>query len=117
MIRGGFVLDCKGNPWYRADVGICQIQIFTMGRLTDPEADVVIDAKGLYMASEFIAADSHAAEGLLHTRAIACIVVFDFGKIWIGQPIKNQISSLRELRIVLSMAEGRSVAAFLRPSN
>ena len=78
MIRDGFILDCRGNPWYRADVGIRGSQIVAMGRLTDLEVDVVIDAKRLYVAPGFIDVHSQTIEGLLHTGAVARIVVFDF---------------------------------------
>ena len=68
LIRDGFILDGTGNPWYRADVGIRGSRIVAMGRLAESEADVVIDATGLYVAPGFIDVHSHAAEGLLRAE-------------------------------------------------
>ncbi len=64
LIRNGRVLDGTGNPWHSADIGIRSGRIEAMGRLGDAEADVVIDASGLYVAPGFIDVHSHAAGGL-----------------------------------------------------
>jgi N-acyl-D-aspartate/D-glutamate deacylase len=64
LIRQGRVLDGTGNPWYRADIGIRGGRIAAMGRLPDAAADLVIDAKDLYVAPGFIDVHSHADEGL-----------------------------------------------------
>jgi N-acyl-D-amino-acid deacylase len=65
LIRGARILDGTGNPWYRADIGIRGSEIAAMGRLAEAEADVVIDATGLYVAPGFIDVHSHAGVGLL----------------------------------------------------
>jgi N-acyl-D-aspartate/D-glutamate deacylase len=64
LIRNGRVVDGTGNPWYFADIGIRDGRVAAMGRLTDADADVVIDASGLYVAPGFIDVHSHAEGGL-----------------------------------------------------
>jgi imidazolonepropionase-like amidohydrolase len=68
LIRDGFIFDGTGNPWYRADVGIRGSRFVAMGRRVESEADVVIDATGLYVAPGFIDVHFHAAEGLLRAE-------------------------------------------------
>ena len=67
VIRNGRVLDGSGNPWYYADIWIRDGRIEAMGRVNIngvAEADIVIDASGLYVAPGFIDVHSHAATGL-----------------------------------------------------
>ncbi|MFT5325262.1 MAG: N-acyl-D-amino-acid deacylase [Planctomycetaceae bacterium] len=54
LIRGGRVVDGTGAPSYVADLGIADGKIVRIGRLTDADADVVIDASGLIVAPGFI---------------------------------------------------------------
>lgn len=54
VIRGGRVVDGTGAPSYIADLGIDDGKIVRIGRLTDADADVVIDAAGLIVAPGFI---------------------------------------------------------------
>ncbi len=69
LIKNGRVLDGSGNPWVRADVGIRDGRIVSIGRLTTATADTVIDADNRFVTPGFIDVHSHAAEGL--TRADA----------------------------------------------
>jgi N-acyl-D-aspartate/D-glutamate deacylase len=64
LIQGGRILDGSGNPWYRADIGVRGGRIASMGRLEGATADLVIDARELYVAPGFIDVHSHADEGL-----------------------------------------------------
>ncbi len=67
LIKNGRVLDGSGNPWVRADVGIRDGRIVSVGRLTTATADTVIDAGNRFVTPGFIDVHSHAAESL--TRA------------------------------------------------
>ncbi len=46
LIKGGFVVDGTGNPWYRADIGIDSGKIVRIDRAINENAKKVIDAKG-----------------------------------------------------------------------
>lgn len=82
VIRGGRVVDGTGAPSYVADLGIDDGRIVRIGRLTDADGDVVIDATGLIVAPGFIdmmgqtaspmVADSKTAINLL-TQGITTI--------------------------------------------
>ena len=64
LIRNGRVLDGMGNPWLRLDILVEGDRIVAVGGLSGTNADVVIDATGLYVAPGFIDAHSHAGPGL-----------------------------------------------------
>ena len=53
-----------GNPWIRADVGVHEGRIHTVGRLANAKATRSIDASGLALAPGFIDVHSHAGGGL-----------------------------------------------------
>lgn len=63
IVRGGRVLDGTGNPWFRADIGVRDGRIVTIGMLTGATADQVIDATGRYVSPGFIDIHSHADDG------------------------------------------------------
>jgi N-acyl-D-amino-acid deacylase len=64
LIRNAQVYDGMGNPWIRADVGVHEGRIHTVGRLADAKATRSIDASGLALAPGFIDVHSHAGGGL-----------------------------------------------------
>jgi N-acyl-D-amino-acid deacylase len=64
LIRNGRVMDGSGNPWMRADVGIRDGTIATVGALGDARAAKVIDAADRLVTPGFIDVHSHAGEGL-----------------------------------------------------
>ena len=68
LIRGGRVLDGSGNPWLREDIAIRGDRIVKRGRLTDVQAERVIDATGLVVAPGFIDVHSHASGSLARER-------------------------------------------------
>src|SRR5687767_11599770 len=68
ILRGGTVFDGTGARGYRADIGVRNGRIATIGNLTAQRADVTIDVTDLYIAPGFINIHSHPiGEGL--TRA------------------------------------------------
>jgi N-acyl-D-amino-acid deacylase len=60
LIRGGFVIDGTGSPWMRGDVGTKGDRIVAVGKLSNADAKLVVDATGLFVAPGFIDAHSHA---------------------------------------------------------
>ncbi len=62
LIRAGNVIDGTGNPWVRADVGIADGRVVTVGKLDGYLARRVIDAEGLCVCPGFI--DMHAHSDL-----------------------------------------------------
>jgi N-acyl-D-amino-acid deacylase len=63
IVRNGRVLDGTGNPWFRADVGVRDGRIVSVGRLNGATADGTVEAEGLYVAPGFIDIHSHADDG------------------------------------------------------
>ncbi len=64
LIRGGWIIDGTGNPWFSADIAIREGRIAAIGRLGEATASRVIEARGLYVVPGFIDLHSHADEGL-----------------------------------------------------
>jgi N-acyl-D-aspartate/D-glutamate deacylase len=64
LIRNGRVMDGSGNPWIRADVLVEGDRIAAIGQLDGVDADLTIDATGLYVTPGFIDVHSHAGPGL-----------------------------------------------------
>ena len=58
IIRNGTVIDGSGLPRFRADVGVAQGRIATVGRIGD-SARRTIDADGHIVAPGFIDAHTH----------------------------------------------------------
>ncbi|MEE2934919.1 MAG: serine hydrolase [Planctomycetota bacterium] len=54
VIRGGRIVDGTGGPWYRADVGITEGKIASIGQLEADRGKTVIDANGKVVAPGFI---------------------------------------------------------------
>lgn len=66
-IRGGRIVDGSGAPWYRADIGIRDGKIVSIGRITDGEARRTIHASGLVVSPGFIDMMGQSATSLLES--------------------------------------------------
>ena len=65
LIKGGFVVDGTGNPWFYADIGILDGRIVEISREIDADAKRIINAKGLIVSPGFIDIHSHSDLTLL----------------------------------------------------
>lgn len=65
IIKDGLVVSGAGNPWFRADVGVKDSRIVSLGRISKGEAERVIDAGGLVVCPGFIDMHSHSDFTLL----------------------------------------------------
>lgn len=59
LIKGGFLLDGSGNPWFKADVALRGEQIAKVGSVEENQAEVVIDAHNLIVCPGFIDIHTH----------------------------------------------------------
>lgn len=75
LIKDGFILDGLGNPWFRGDVGIKGENIVRVGRISESEADRVIDAKGLFVSPGFIDMHTHHDLSFFKDPRLLCEVM------------------------------------------
>jgi N-acyl-D-amino-acid deacylase len=59
LIRGGRILDGAGNPWFRADVGVKDGRVASIGNLDGKTAVRTIDARNRIVAPGFIDVHVH----------------------------------------------------------
>lgn len=64
LIRNGKIIDGTGNSWFYGDVGVKDGKIIAVGKLKDPTAKKIIDAKGLMVAPGFIDVHGHIEGGV-----------------------------------------------------
>jgi len=64
LIEGGSVLDGTGSPAFRADVGVRDGVVVSVGDLSGADATRVINAAGLFVSPGFIDMHSHADRAL-----------------------------------------------------
>lgn len=64
IIRNGRVIDGSGNPWYKADIGIRDGRIATIGALDPRQGKRSLDAGGMIIAPGFIDGHTHSEGGL-----------------------------------------------------
>jgi N-acyl-D-amino-acid deacylase len=65
LIRNGQLIDGTGNPWVRADVGIADGRVVSVGVIGDEPAGRTIDASGLYVCPGFVDMHAHSDVQLL----------------------------------------------------
>lgn len=65
LIRNARVIDGSGNPWYRADVGIKDGRIASIGRLAGKSAEKSIDANNRVLSPGFIDVHTHSESGIV----------------------------------------------------
>ena len=59
LIKGGFLLDGSGNPWFKADVALKGERIAKLGSVEEDQAEIVIDAHDLIVCPGFIDIHTH----------------------------------------------------------
>src|ERR1022692_3468543 len=64
LIRNARVIDGSGSPWFRADVGVKDGRIRTVGRVGDAAATRTIDARERIVAPGFIDVHTHIEGGV-----------------------------------------------------
>ncbi len=60
LVKNGHVMDGCGNPWFKADVGIKDGKIVSIGKLNDALAAETIDAAGHIVSPGFIDIHCHS---------------------------------------------------------
>jgi N-acyl-D-amino-acid deacylase len=66
VIKGGYILDGTGNPWFRADIGIKAGKISFLGSLHGgPGVAKTVSARGLAVCPGFIDVHSHSDRTLV----------------------------------------------------
>lgn len=60
VIKKGIVVDGSGSPPFRADIGISDDRIESIGDLSGEKADLVIDASGMVVSPGFIDIHNHS---------------------------------------------------------
>ncbi len=65
IIRGGYVIDGTGSPWYRGNLGIKDGKIAGLSYVDASQAKISIDVDGLVVSPGFIDMHSHADYDLI----------------------------------------------------
>ena len=60
IIRGGVIVDGSGSPPFKSDIGIKDGIIAKIKDLSNEKAEMIIDAKGLYISPGFIDIHNHS---------------------------------------------------------
>jgi N-acyl-D-amino-acid deacylase len=68
VIRQGRILDGSGNPWYKADIGVKDGRIASIGDLSKAKAKRVVDALNHYVTPGFIDIHSHSEADLIDPK-------------------------------------------------
>jgi N-acyl-D-amino-acid deacylase len=65
VIKNGLLIDGTGNPWFRADVGICGGRVVKIGKLPDVDVEKFLDVDRLVVCPGFIDIHTHSDLSLL----------------------------------------------------
>jgi N-acyl-D-amino-acid deacylase len=66
IIKNGYIVDGSGNPWYKADIGIKDGKIATIGCcINEKDGDHIINAKDLIVCPGFIDLHNHSDRNIL----------------------------------------------------
>lgn len=66
IIKNGYIVDGSGNPWYKADIGIKDGKIATIGRcINKKDGDHIINEKDLIVCPGFIDLHNHSDKNIL----------------------------------------------------
>ena len=109
IIKKSKIVDGSGNPWYKADVGVSNGRIQSIGKISSG-ADTTIDAEGLVVAPGFIDSHSHSdlmlmAEPEAMPKIMQGITTEIIGQDGLGEaPIKDDV--LEDWRKYLSGLNG-----------
>jgi len=122
VIKSGHIYDGSGSPSYVADVGIKKGHIAAIGNLK-PDADMVIDAKGLAVAPGFINMLSWANESLLQDGKSQSdirqgVTLEVMGEGWSMAPYPGKWNTLGEyLEYLVKKGVSTNVASFIGATN
>jgi N-acyl-D-amino-acid deacylase len=70
LIKGGYILDGTGNPWFKGDIGIDDKKIVEIGNLAGKRAGKTIDATGLFVSPGFIDVHTHCDRGIIEVPTV-----------------------------------------------
>jgi N-acyl-D-amino-acid deacylase len=70
LIKGGFILDGTGNPWFKGDIGIRGARIVEIGDLSGKKAERKIDAASLFVSPGFIDVHTHCDRGIIEVPTV-----------------------------------------------
>jgi len=60
LIKNGLLIDGAGNPWFESDIGISNGKIAEIGRLTNANAERLLNIRGLVVSPGFIDIHTHS---------------------------------------------------------
>ena len=122
VIKSGDIYDGSGRASYVADVAIKNGHIAAIGKLK-PDADVVIDAKGMAVAPGFINMLSWANESLIQDGKSQSdirqgVTLEVLGEGWSMEPSPGRWNTLREyLEYLVKKGVSTNVASFVGATN
>jgi N-acyl-D-amino-acid deacylase len=122
VIKSGHIYDGSGSPSYVADIGIKKGRIAAIGNLK-PDADLIINAKGLAVAPGFINMLSWANESLLQDGKSQSdirqgVTLEIMGEGWSMGPSPGKWDTLAEyLEYLVKKGVSTNVASFVGAMN
>ena len=68
VIKNARIIDGTGSPWFRADIGISEGKIQSMGAIEEANAKMVIDACSMVACPGFIDLHNHSGMKPFNSR-------------------------------------------------